>query len=122
MSRSFRGLEWIYYCDDNRGRIKIGYSLNPHARIAEFRTVNPEIELIAMESGLRELERVRHSQFHEERIGGEWFIKSERLEQWMDLLECLAWIEAGFTARRQKEPGGMKIYHRDWCCKNEWPS
>ena len=77
---------WVYYCDDDRGRIKIGYSRNVAGRISEFKTLNPEIELLAQECGEYDTERLRQNQFHSEWIGGEWFLKSDRLVEWIGLV------------------------------------
>lgn len=93
MRSGYRGAEWVYYCDDGRGRIKIGYSLNPWQRVAEFQTINPEIAMVVTESGDRDLERLRHEQFHEEHIAGEWFLRSERLDEWLEFLFAISRIE-----------------------------
>lgn len=94
---------WVYYCDDGRGRVKIGYSVNPLSRLREFKTVNPEIEMVLRErrreySG-RELEARRHEQFKDDHIAGEWFHRSERLEDWIGFLQAICrikWNEQAF--------------------------
>lgn len=84
---------FVYYCDDGRDRIKIGYSLNPRSRLREFKTVNPEIELVLIERyrGIdgRELEQKRHEQFQDDRIAGEWFHRSQRLDEWIGFHQAL---------------------------------
>jgi hypothetical protein len=84
---------WVYYCDDGRGRVKIGYSLNPKSRLREFRTVNPEIEMVLRErsreySG-RDLEQKRHDQFKDDHIAGEWFHRSQRLDEWIRFQQAI---------------------------------
>jgi len=84
---------WVYYCRDGRERIKIGYSINPKSRLSEFKTVNPEIELMLSERGDRNLEQKRHEQFRDEHIAGEWFFHSERLHEWICLLQATFRVE-----------------------------
>ncbi len=85
---------WVYYCDDGRDRIKIGYSVNPSSRLAEFRTVNPEIEMVLRERSIkhdgRELEQKRHEQFREEHIAGEWYRRSDRLSEWIGFVQAIS--------------------------------
>lgn len=101
----YRNSAWVYYCDDGRGRIKIGYSLNPWKREAEFKTVNPELEMVVIETaGGRTLEQRRHIQFEKEHIGGEWFLKSDRLADWIDFLTTLSGIEFALEHHRRAKP------------------
>src|SRR5690349_18872766 len=90
---------WVYYCDDGRDRIKIGYSINPLARLEEFRTVNPEIEMIFRERRRgffgRELEAHRHDQFRDDRIAGEWFHRSDRLDEWIRFHQAICRLKWG---------------------------
>ena len=76
-------MTWVYYLDDGRGRIKIRYSKNVRARIREFKTIYPEIELVAQERGGCAKESERHDQFKEDWISGEWFHKSDKLIEWI---------------------------------------
>ena len=95
---------FVYYCDDGRGRVKIGYSRDPVKRLREFKTVNPEIELVFRERSEvfdgRELEQKRHDQFSQDHIAGEWFYRSQRLDEWIRF----------HTAIRRVE----------WSIKNQW--
>lgn len=95
---------FVYYCDDGRGRIKIGYSLDPCKRLREFKTVNPEIEMLLRERHKkwdgRELEQKRHDQFSEDHISGEWFHRSQRLDEWIRFQQA--------------------IYKLEWSIKNKW--
>lgn len=55
-------------------RIKIGWSRNVAARIAQLQTGNAEaVRLLATTPGARALERQLHDQFAEARVAGEWF-------------------------------------------------
>jgi|ERR1043166_7734706 hypothetical protein len=79
---------FVYYCDDGRGRVKIGYTKHLLARLRELKTVNPEIEMVLRERRLecpdgRELEQKRHDQFKDDHICGEWFHRSQRLDEWI---------------------------------------
>jgi hypothetical protein len=101
--KGYRGSAWVYYVDDDRGRIKIGYSLNPWNRIKEFQTVNPEAEINVMESvESRDVEWIRHRQFEKEHLAGEWFQKSDRLRDWLDFLQAIGWTEAALKSFREQ--------------------
>jgi|ERR1041385_1806604 hypothetical protein len=93
---------FVYYCDDGRDRIKIGYSTNPTARLREFRTVNPEIEMVFRERRLdidgRELEQKRHDQFKDDHIAGEWFHRSERLDDWIRFHQAICRLKCNLEA------------------------
>lgn len=84
----------VYYLDDDRGRIKIGYSRNVLGRISEFKTLNPEIELMAQECGEYATESARHKQFQTEWIGGEWFLKTDRLAEWVGLVKAFGTLSS----------------------------
>lgn len=56
-------------------RVKIGVTANLRSRIA---AINPE-EVMVTEPGNRILEKVRHEQFSDLRVYGEWFELGERL-------------------------------------------
>lgn len=58
-----------------RDRIKIGTTHNPKSR---FSAITHE-ELLAFERGDRTIERARHAQFAELRMGGEWFSAAPEL-------------------------------------------
>ena len=68
-------VEVVYYLrwDD---RIKIGTSGNPRQRLGAVW----HQELLAFERGGRVLERQRHTEFADLRLGGEWFQASARLQ------------------------------------------
>lgn len=71
----------VYYAlADGLGRIKIGWSTNTHARIAQLQTASSvPLRLLATEEGPMSLERERHDQFRGLNIGGEWFALMEPL-------------------------------------------
>jgi hypothetical protein len=55
-------------------RIKIGWSRNVGARIAQLQTGNPApVQLLAAIPGARARERKLHTLFAEHRVSGEWF-------------------------------------------------
>jgi hypothetical protein len=63
----------VYYFGDGEGKVKIGWSINPHERLTHAKTFNPRIVILAMEPGDRHLENKRHKQFRTEHIEQEWF-------------------------------------------------
>lgn len=67
---------WVYYMRIN-GHIKIGYTKNLRQR---SRAYPPGTELLAVEPGTREVEKLRHEQFSRFLAQGrEWFAESESL-------------------------------------------
>lgn len=75
-------LDVVYYIRF-RDRIKIGTSSNPRGRLAALW----HEELLAFERGDRHLERRRHGQFAEYRLGrSEWFSTHPALESHIDTL------------------------------------
>ena len=78
---------YVYYCWDNNGRVKIGFSKNPWSRCKESQTWNPDMQLVAVERGNRQLEKQRHKQFWEDHLALEWFKRSDKLMKWMDGLK-----------------------------------
>ncbi len=80
--RAKGGSGFVYYLGVPGGiLIKIGYSVNPWARLEELRTANPKLELLALERGSKELERQRHLQFDEIRQAREWFQVTDELNK-----------------------------------------
>ncbi len=97
-------LDVVYYIRF-KDRIKIGTSSNPRGRLA---AVWHE-ELLAFERGDRHLERRRHEQFAEHRLGrSEWFTSHRSLEAHIDTLSAgvedpwrlhLRWMSEAVAAR-----------------------
>lgn len=70
-------LRQVYLISDESGRVKIGASDDPAARLAQLQTANPEkLTLLAMCHGGEEFERVLHERFDYCRLSGEWFDSS----------------------------------------------
>ena len=60
--------------------VKIGYSVNPEARVGELQTGNPRVlELFASMPGTLEDERRIHAKYIKDNIVGEWFHTSAAL-------------------------------------------
>lgn len=70
---------FVYYAQ-NGNRVKIGWSINPWARINDLRCACPDIVLLATEKGLFSLENERHKQFDQYRVEREWFDLSEEIQ------------------------------------------
>ncbi len=60
-------------------RIKIGFSRNPSARVAELRIAAPDIVLAGSFRGTEDDEAALHAKFSGLSIGGEWFKAEESL-------------------------------------------
>lgn len=81
----------VYYAQDG-DLVKIGYSTNPWARVAEMRTARPAMQLVASERGGMTLEKDRHAQFGHLRTsedgarGREWFFLKDDLLRHVDVL------------------------------------
>lgn len=64
----------VYLAKDYKSNlIKIGYSCQPNIREKTLRAENPEVDIISILLGGRDLESKLHKQFKEKRIRGEWF-------------------------------------------------
>jgi len=68
---------------------KIGVSKNPWARVADMKTVRPEIRVAVVEMGDQELESQRHQQFAGAHIDREWFQLTPELQAHIDQLLVL---------------------------------
>ncbi len=65
---------YVYYAlYRDMNHIKIGFSLNPWARLRELRIAIPTLEIVATERGTRTTETTRHEMFEKFRIDREWF-------------------------------------------------
>jgi hypothetical protein len=75
---------FVYYAQSGK-RVKIGWSQNPWARMLEFKTADPDMQLIGVEYGTVDSERQRQAQFEKERIevNREWFVASQELLQFI---------------------------------------
>jgi hypothetical protein len=73
----------VYYIR-SRGRIKIGTSANPRARLSQLHYE----ELLAFERGDRRLEQRRHAEFGAHRAGREWFYEHPELVAHIDVLRA----------------------------------
>ena len=76
---------FVYYAVDGQ-KVKIGFSTNPWARVWEFRTILPSIELAAIERGTMATEKARHNQFEPFRVDREWFSRSPEIDSTIKLL------------------------------------
>lgn len=81
-----RGTDWVYYIRFGN-RIKIGTSSNLKGRLSTL----PYDEVLAIEPGSYDLERLRHAAFAEYRIDGqaEWFRDTEDLREHIHQLQEL---------------------------------
>lgn len=71
---------YVYYAMARKSQeMKIGFSQNPWARMKEFSAARPGLKIVATEKTTAATERVRHEQFEELRISGEWFKFEEPL-------------------------------------------
>jgi len=60
--------------------VKVGYSVNPEARVGELQTGNPrQLHLLAKVRGTREDERALHAKYIQYNLIGEWFIPTPEL-------------------------------------------
>ncbi|MBU1319051.1 MAG: GIY-YIG nuclease family protein [candidate division Zixibacteria bacterium] len=68
----------VYFIESN-GKIKIGVSTFPEARLKQLKTGNPDAVLLASVPGGRFLEKELHIRHEIDRCSGEWFNKSAAL-------------------------------------------
>jgi hypothetical protein len=77
--RNEPGKQRVYFALSGR-EVKIGLAKNPPQRIAEMRVARPDIRLLGDIPGDREAERKFQNYFPKERIGGEWFRLTRKVE------------------------------------------
>lgn len=101
----------IYFIECS-GRIKVGFSLNPWARMSKVSADSPfPCALIGVMTGDRRKEALVHAMWHHLHRHGEWFSATEELR---------AWVGENATERQQPGPEktkgalcGLPIGHGD---------
>jgi hypothetical protein len=73
----------------NRGPVKIGISECPEGRLCDLQTGNPEILVVLgkFPDG-EEDETELHKLFAAERLQGEWFKRTSRIRNFIDMINC----------------------------------
>jgi hypothetical protein len=74
---------YVYLIKASTGAYKIGMSKDPNSRIATFKTLPFDVELLALiqTDNMHELEKELHERFADKRRQGEWFnLSSEDVE------------------------------------------
>ena len=95
----------VYYLRVD-GLIKIGYSSNVYGRL---RAYPPSSELLAVEPGSMETERLRHGQFRADlKHGREWFRESDDLKSWITAVrQEHGPVDSYVSALRRPAGGGV---------------
>lgn len=75
----------VYYAAIN-DLVKIGFSTDVRSRLASFRTLCRNPQLLAAEPGTMRGERFRHNQFAAYRVHGELFSRSDELMAHIDYI------------------------------------
>ena len=88
-SRTIERTGYVYFIGGEQTPIKIGYSLNPHERIATLQTAHwAELYLLASIEGPPSLEARYHAMFAVDRLLGEWFQRTPLLLALIDTLKA----------------------------------
>lgn len=73
---------YVYYAGTTGGdRVRIAFSKNPWARVADMQSNSKDIKLLAVEKGSLSLKEQREREFASFRVSGEWFRLSETLNK-----------------------------------------
>lgn len=92
---------YVYYMlEPEAVRMKIGYSSNPWARLAELKGKNPTLRIEGVERGSVIVEHKRHEEFKSIRMDGEWFKYTEELKAFVAALPNATTIPVGVTSPR----------------------
>ena len=77
---------YIYFVEcGTSGRIKIGWALNPEARIKNLQTgSSTDLKILAAEPGTVKQEKLLHHRFSDHLWRGEWFRPHSRLLAYID--------------------------------------
>lgn len=86
-AKQIENLGLVYYFGDGNGKVKIGWSKNPHSRLKIAQVFNPDITMLGLEPGDKDLERRMHYRFRHEHIRREWFRNNGDLASHITLLK-----------------------------------
>lgn len=76
---------------DGLGRIKIGKAANPEKRLRELQIGSPVKLSLTFKAGWHDSnEKLLHACFQEERLHGEWFRQSPRIEEFLSGVRSIA--------------------------------
>ena len=87
---------YVYYARD-ANMVKIGFSKNPWARMADLRIAAPKIELLAVQPGTLDDEKTTHRRFEAIRGDGEWFKATK------ELMAHVATVATAAATKRQRQ-------------------
>jgi hypothetical protein len=77
----------IYFIGNDRGQVKIGYSLRPFERLKILQVSSPDkLEILALKPGDKNAERCFHEKYCNYRLEGEWFEDNKNLSIEMQAL------------------------------------
>lgn len=75
---------FVYFIADEDGYLKIGYSHDPQARLAQLQTASRQtLRIITTVAGDIPTEKSLHALFADAHVRGEWFAPTERLVAFM---------------------------------------
>lgn len=83
----------VYFMQQQGGEylIKIGFSDLPDRRISAIRRAETEpVEILASIDGGREVERMLHKQLDADRVRGEWFRPSQRVQEMVQTAQSVS--------------------------------
>lgn len=99
----------IVSCDDSCGPVKIGWALDPAARIRTLQTGTPhQLRLINVVPGDRRAEAAIHAQLADDRVRGEWFF-GVRTREMVLLLEGAAAESVRFVEEHGVMPTELDV-------------
>jgi hypothetical protein len=77
----------VYFIGGDEGAIKIGFSVDPPARLRAIQSCCPiPLRILAIASGGVERESYYHFRFADHRLHGEWFTRHPSIQAEIDLL------------------------------------
>lgn len=111
MSRTY-----IYLIESEIGRVKIGVSHSPRARLASIEPISPVLcRLIACWPGVKDDETALHKRFEAQRSHREWFRIEGDLAAFVEAhrgrgVETVpAWDSLGFTSARERRSAAARL-------------
>jgi hypothetical protein len=93
------------YLLKSNGLYKIGKSKDPHKRLSQIKTGNPDVQLITYGTGSSE--SYLHTLFAKNRVSGEWFKFDEK-----KLVECISLIKDGSRLYIPKKQESQRYLNR----------
>jgi hypothetical protein len=106
-------MRYLYVIGAQKGPVEIGVAAVPRLRLRELQIGNPfKLEVLAQCGGGEQEKAIAHEFFRYEQLSGEWFKRSKRMRQFIDMMNCgvgLSLIIRRLDPKRKSKAGRMLL-------------